>query len=72
MEEITRKLSQEELDQASGGFMPSCFHQKVSEYLGQSKIMGGERVYLWKCANCGMEIWVKNEPPKTGGATGGW
>jgi hypothetical protein len=48
-----------------------CFHPKLSEYLGQTKESFGEKLYLWKCAKCGSEIWVRNVP-KTGGATGTW
>ena len=71
MDENKKEISMEELTKAAGGFMPTCFHPKLSEYFGKTKESFGEKLYLWKCAKCGSEIWVKNVP-KTGGATGTW
>ncbi len=71
MEEIKTELSKEEMDQVSGGFMPSCFHPTVKEYLGKTRVSMGEKQYLWRCGKCNAEIWVLNVP-KTGGATGTW
>lgn len=71
MGEIIREMTEEELVQVSGGMMPACFHPTLSEYLGQTKERFGEKLYLWRCAKCGDQIWVLNVP-RTGGATGGW
>ena len=71
METTKRELSMEQLEDVAGGMMPSCFHPKVSEYLGQKKERLGETLYLWKCASCGNSVWCLNVP-KTGGATSSW
>ena len=71
MEETKRVLTNDEMEQARGGFMPTCFHPTLSRYLGKTDIRGGEKVYLWECAKCQAAIWVLNVP-RTGGAEGGW
>ena len=72
MESIKRELSMEEMQDVSGGMMPTCNHPKVTKYLGQKKECLGETVYLWECANCRKGVWCLNVPPNTGGATGSW
>ncbi|MCR4876808.1 MAG: hypothetical protein K5922_06530 [Clostridiales bacterium] len=72
MESVKRELSQKEMEDVSGGcMMPVCSHPRVSVYLEKTEVRFGEKVYLWKCSNCGAEVWCLNVP-KTGGATGGW
>ena len=43
MEETKRILTEEEMEQATGGCMPTCFHPTLSRYLGKTDIRCGER-----------------------------